>query len=218
MTSWLHSLWDTIDGISQLVMVTKWVMVVSGTLTIVGAVLLIYADKKKGDLIEQARRETEVKFDQQQKEHRAKISDLSQQLSESQKLQEEAQKKLSAVEAKQAWRNLTLAQKEILKEALSPYKGQRLVFVIASPDPETQAYARQFLSIFEEAGWMIERNEAPATNKIPIGIEVLIRDPNQIPPAAAALMGAFRRAQIPAKDFSNPNVTDIRMEIGAKPN
>ena len=222
MTSWLHSLWDTIDGISGLIIVTKWLMLVSGTLTIVGAVLLIYADKKKGDLIDKARRETEASLDQQQKEHREKLSDLSQQLSESQKLQEEAQKKLSAVEAKQAWRNLSLAQMEILREALSPFAGQRLIFVTSSPDPETKAYAKQFLSIFAETGWVVEKNEMLATTDISIGIKILIRDRNQIPPAAPALMSAFRRAQIPAKGFNNPklvdNVTDIRMEIGAKPN
>src|SRR5262249_20763701 len=119
-------------------------------------------------------------------------SDLRQRLND-------AETKVASLERAQTQKRLSAEQKRYLIEALRPFAGQQVSVASIRGDDEGEAFAQDFGSVFEAAGWD-HHGEAGVTtqewDRDPVGVEVALNETDAragaITPGIAALINAVR--------------------------
>jgi hypothetical protein len=119
-------------------------------------------------------------------------SDLRQRLND-------AETKLASLERAQTQKRLSAEQKRYLIETLRPFAGQKVSIASIRGDEEGEAFAQDFVSVFEAAGWD-HHGEAGVTtqewDRDPVGVEVALNETDAragaISPGVAALINAVR--------------------------
>lgn len=111
----------------------------------------------------------------------------------------EAENRIASLERGQSQKRMSAEQKRYLIEALRPFAGQKVSIASIRGDDEGEAFAQDFVSVFEAAGWD-HHGEAGVTtqqwDRDPVGIEVALNEgdarADRIPPGIAALINAVR--------------------------
>jgi hypothetical protein len=119
-------------------------------------------------------------------------SDLQQKLTE-------AERKVASLERAQVQKRMSAEQKRYLIEALRPFAGQKVSIASTRGDDEGKAFAEDFVSVFDAAGWD-HHGEAGVTaqdwDRDPVGIEVALNETDAragtISPGIGALINAVR--------------------------
>jgi hypothetical protein len=120
-------------------------------------------------------------------------SELHQKLSE-------AETKLADLEKTQTQKHLSPEQKRFLIEALRPFAGQKVSIASIRGDGEGQVLAREFVSVFDAAGWDHHGEAGVSTQdwpRDPVGIEVVLNEKDarsdHIPEGVAGLINVVRQ-------------------------
>jgi hypothetical protein len=120
-------------------------------------------------------------------------SDLRQKLND-------AEMRLADLEKTEAQKRLSSDQKRFLIEALRPFAGQKVSIASISGDAEGLVLVKDFVSVFEAAGWDHHGDAGISTQewpRDPVGVEVTLNETdaraNHIPEGAAALINATRQ-------------------------
>jgi len=119
-------------------------------------------------------------------------SDLRQRLND-------AETRLASLERVQMQKRLSSEQRRYLIEALRPFAGQKVSIASIRGDDDGEALARDFVSVFEAAGWDHHGQAGVTTqewDRDPVGIEVALNETDaradRISPGIAALINAVR--------------------------
>jgi hypothetical protein len=120
-------------------------------------------------------------------------SDLRQKLND-------AETRLADLEKAQTQKRLSSDQKRFLIEILRPFAGQKVSIASISGDAEGLELVKDFVSVFEAAGWDHHGDAGISTQewpRDPVGVEVTLNETdaraNHIPEGAAALINATRQ-------------------------
>lgn len=131
------------------------------------------------------------------------------------KQQDEASKKMSALEERQAPRSLSTKQQQMIVEALRPHTGH-VVSITMLGDAEAKAYAEQIIRSLSLAGWKPAITFVGVMAPPDYGVICTVSD--QAGPAARALVSALQRAGIKPEVRVEPIQPDqIQLLIGLKP-
>jgi hypothetical protein len=111
----------------------------------------------------------------------------------------DAENKLASLERTQIQKRLSAEQKRYLIETLRPFAGQKVSVASIRGDDEGEAFAQDFVSVFDAAGWD-HHGEAGVTaqdwDRDPVGVEVALNETDaraeRISPGIAALINAVR--------------------------
>jgi hypothetical protein len=111
----------------------------------------------------------------------------------------DAENKLASLERTQTHKRLSPEQKRYLIDALRPFSGQKVSIASIRGDDDGAAFAQDFVSVFEAAGWD-HHGEAGVTrqdwDRDPVGVEVALNETDaradRISPGVAALINAVR--------------------------
>jgi hypothetical protein len=138
-----------------------------------------------------------------------------------QTLAEEAKQKAIEIEAKQAPRRLSENQKEIMVQRLREIKGARIRITTILGNTESVVYGQDFALALQAAGWHVEGggiNQSVFTGKIPVGLNLIIKDPNNPPPGSLALDDLLMQLGIKYNDFRDPSIPPdvIVMIVGSR--
>jgi hypothetical protein len=159
-------------------------------------------------------------------EHGAELPALRPQFTEATEQATDAARKASTVEAKQASKHLTAAQKRVLTTALKPFAHQAIDVVVPMGDEEAQTFAADFVAVLRTAGWNTGSNDgirqAVYTGPPPRGIEVTLNEQdvkgNTLPQGAAELIEALMQLGLAEMAFINPQILPgkIQLRVGSK--
>jgi hypothetical protein len=113
---------------------------------------------------------------------------------------DDAESKLAGLERAQAQKRLSPEQRQFLIEALRPFAGQKVSVASIRGDDEATVFAKDFVSVFEAAGWD-HHGEAGVTiqdwPRDPIGVEITLNETdarqNKIADGVAALINSVRK-------------------------
>ena len=119
-------------------------------------------------------------------------SDLRQRLND-------AESKVASLEREHVQKRLTSEEKRYLIEALRPFAGQKVSIASIRGDDEGGAFAQDFVSVFDAAGWN-HHGEAGVSKqqweRDPVGVEVALNEADAragaISPGIGALINAVR--------------------------
>ena len=122
-------------------------------------------------------------------------------------------------------RQLSPAQEHALKQALSPFRGQKIRVVCGVNDDEGCRFAEAFKAVFVASGWSCDGvKEAAYTRSQPVGIEVTVNQAEgqagRIPRPADRLIKALIVLGISGQEiFADPAVPagQIDFRVGRKP-
>jgi hypothetical protein len=111
----------------------------------------------------------------------------------------EAESKMASLERGQVQKHLTDEEKRFLIEALRPFAGQKVSIASIRGDDEGEAFAQDFVSVFDAAKWD-HHGEAGVSkqrwDRDPVGVEVALNDADAragtISPGVGALINAVR--------------------------
>jgi len=112
----------------------------------------------------------------------------------------EAENRLAELEKAQSQKRLSDEQKRFLIEALRPFAGQKVQIGYIRGDDESKAFADDFVSVFETAGWDHNGNDGVFSQqwpRDPVGVEVTLNEKDaragNIPAGIGALINATRQ-------------------------
>lgn len=185
MTQWIHSLWNSPEGLTKIFYAAQWATAIFGLFTVFAIVLSIIVSNRK-DKLEKA---------------------------------EEARR--AAIQMPRA---INGQQSSELIAALSPYRGQKVVILAALGD-EPLAFARNFLGVFETAGWEVYGPNPAPLDQNAVGLQISISTQywgHPPPPAVKALFDTLRRMNLGCRDtyVVDPSVRPdtILFWVGTKTN
>ena len=216
--------WDPVEWTGFWSTVYFWFGIGCLFLLGVSEVVSHYYGERHGTLLAQAEIRR-AKAQKQEDARRDKESEsLRQQLVEAQKSAADASEKVAKLQAHQADRRLSGAQKQAILSDIAPYPGQSVALVTPAGDQEAYQYAEDFLAVFKEAQWNISGfSQAVWTGGTVEGVIVTISkangERNVAPIAAAHLMTVLIQLGIIQEAFNNSRISgdEVEVRIGRKP-
>lgn len=215
--------WDSVDTVSRLARFFTIAGFVS--LFFLGAceVLGYMYGNRKDELIQAEQRRL-----QDQQTSASEVRDRDQRQAETERQtaimqaldrQRAAEKKLGALEEKQAPRVLSATQKAALSGFLAKHQPSTVTIKSSINAPDARAYAEQFAVIMRQSGWQVSIDNAIFTGTDISGIWIVFKDRTATPGGAVTLYDAFKAAGMPIRAVYDPGVSgeqDIWLSIGAK--
>jgi len=137
-----------------------------------------------------------------------------------------AEKALLELQEKAKDRHLTLDQRSKLLESLSnKEKGKLTVQCAVSGDPEPCNFAREFASVFIDAGWQVHlvtsgvRDPPPTDRGVNLWVNVKPNTSIKAPPGTGSIISAFESVNIKLDLLSRKSVNEgqIVLFVGFKP-
>lgn len=215
--------WDNIDAVSRLVKFFTIAGFASLFLLGVFEVLGYLYSNRKDDLIhaEQVRIQTEQANAAEARNRQQEQAEQQSQAAIAQALerQKEAEKKLGALEEKQAPRTLTSAQKSGLSGYLSKHPRGRITIKSSINTTDARAYSEQIAAILTQSGWTVQIDNAIFTGTDINGIWITFKTNNAVPAAAGTIYEAFKSAGMPIRaqyDPAIPTEQELWLSVGAK--
>jgi hypothetical protein len=226
----------TLPGWNSVESITRWHrgfeiagFIALGLLLLFEILTYIYGNRK--DALLAAQQLTPTQWTQQQeKQQKANDEALEKLRKELQGAQEKGEKTAQELEqskqkvaelAKAAeWRDLTADQVLRLDSVLSSSPKYAVSIAINFGDQEALRYANKLSAVFEKNGWSVEGGgTSQAMYDIPAkGIELTIRDPQNVPPGLRVVANALKQAGISFTPAWNENVAigAIEIRVGTK--
>ena len=159
-------------------------------------------------------------------QHEAEATALRQEVAAANQKAAEAAQKASSVEAKQAPRHLTNAQRQALIDALKPFGGQAVDVVVPMGDNEAHSLAGEFVAVFRAAGWTTGANDGISQavySGTPVrGVQVTINEQdaraNKLPRGVEQLVQTLIGLRLTKMAFMNPQTASGKIEfrVGSK--
>lgn len=154
--------------------------------------------------------------------HKTKEAQLQQQVFQA---DTQLERKLASLQDPQLPRHLTAEQQATLVKALAPFKGQKITTTSVIGDEEGDVFARDFQSIFAQAGWdhgTHERVEHRFITPTPVGVMVAMNEgeanAGRIMPSVETLISVLQQLGITARGelLVNPQVPvgEINLIVG----
>jgi hypothetical protein len=129
-------------------------------------------------------------------------------------------KRTDQIEAGQAPRRLAAAQREEIHRLLSGKSGAPIEIHGIANDAESMQYAEDLASALMRSGWKVLRiNAAQIIGRIPIGLSLRIKDPNDPPAGTQLLLELFHKVglEITSREAKGLSPNLISIMVGAKP-
>ncbi len=133
----------------------------------------------------------------------------------------QAERKLASL---QAVRRLSHDEKNMLIDALSPFRGQRVLIAAIEGDEDGKGYAADFAEVFEAAGWVHPEIDYRRWDRDPIGVEISLNENDgragRINSAIGTLINVTRKLSLTDANtvYMNDEVPSgqVQIKIGKK--
>jgi hypothetical protein len=216
--------WDSLESVKTLnISFHIAALVLIALLALSEIMAFVYAERR--DTLTEIRDSTAAFHRKQitneaESRHAAEISSLKTQLTEAENQLADAERKIEEAKQKQAYRRLTVEQKQTLIKALSPFRGYKVIILSILGDAEGKAYADDFVYVFAQAGW--DYGGGVGVNqrrfdKDPIGIELTLNAAQvaagKIPWAAETLGRTLGALGLVVNGLRSPHVPPDTIEI-----
>jgi hypothetical protein len=228
MIQWIHSLWNSIDGVNRLFYTTQWAIAGFGILTVLATIASIKVSARKDELT--VKQETAAA-----NKAAGQLSQLSKNLAGTQKKQQETDEQIQraqieAAKARKAQaeaeqkiaalgpRTITPDQSEAIVATLRPFTGHNIDILIMTADEEAVRFAQIIAETISKAGWNVQLIRHSAMTIPPLyGVIIRTADPEHLSPPMKALAEALKSPKIGINPSTGPSGGADQLLIGLHP-
>jgi len=166
--------WSSLETVSLLSTIARWLIALMGVFVLILGTRQALLQKKAD-----ARKRSEV----------------DRQINEAQQRVEAQQEEFEQLKAATAPREISDAQKSVLKNALSKLPPRGIIVASFAMDPESGDYGSQISAALQECGWQAELRKSSLNDFRGIGISCVTAKGQPLP-GYGELISAFQSAQI----------------------
>lgn len=187
----MWSFWDSLESVSKFYSRVQISIIVFGLLTLMASIMAYIASQRINYL------QTE-----EQKTMKRKLEITEQEAQSAKMRAEEAKQKAIETDTKHAPRRLSVHQRETIVKLMGKYKGAQLRIWANLGDNESVVYQKDFVIALEAAGWQVNSVCCQGfLPDIPLGLHLGIKDQNDPPPGAVALVELLKQLGIQINTF-----------------